>query len=296
MNTINIQYKAFGYKGADYTGEELALKKMINKDASTLDLTIKDLRSILEMHISTVKEIKKAFPDEKANARFHNDNTVEEISFRINYKQGEKILALNEKQFFKEVAEHEELAPLIIEYCNVTADGEEGTRIWLPESEDYESHPAGTHAIMALVRKDEKWIPEYINFLKTNDLDHEAEQIWHIRELIETYGWSKETIRLAIARNISCIGQAGTDQFQQMLEGGLTVYLQKEKNREEFIKAIHEEFDVWENVNYRLKDGSKELYLDYIVSRVENFKEILNDKEIETIKSRLLKRWDNYYS
>ncbi|WP_299442465.1 hypothetical protein [uncultured Aquimarina sp.] len=292
MNTIKIIINAHGYAD-DYEEKVIKQEKIVGKDPVDSQLTEVDLKNALQTIITSVREIKKLYPDEQADVMYHNDNRLEQIKFQIKINEKDNnSYSLEEESFFNKVAEYDSLSLLILDYCQVTDNGEEGTRVWIPENDSYVSHPVGTYAILALVNQDKKWIPKYIEFLRTNDLDHEVEQMWHIKEIIEKYNWCEETCRLAIARNISCCGQEGRQQFRSLMTEGLEEYLKKEENRTVFFDNVLREFQEWDAVEFRLKDGSKKHYLDYVVSNVKKFKTALTENQINKIEIILLQKWD----
>ncbi|MBU2997952.1 hypothetical protein KO500_16035 [Cellulophaga baltica] len=293
MTKIKISIKASGYKGS-YDEKESAKSIVIDKDLNSFQLTENDLKHILTSIITAIKEIKAEYPDEQTNVSYHNDNRLESIMFEIEFndKSGDSQI-IKEKAFFEEVAEHSSLQSLIFDYCDVTDNGEEGTRIWVM-GEYMQGTPAGTYAILALANKNKKWISKYIDFLKTNDLDNEFEQMWHIKALIEKYGWCKETCSLAIARNVSCCGQTGKEQCAAFLDEGLLDYLNSEENRKEFIDLISQEFEEWDQVELRLKDGSKKYYIVYVVNYVDHFDKVLKEEEINEMKTGLLNKLEDY--
>lgn len=118
----------------------------------------------------------------------------------------------SEHAFFNEAARNDALVPQLLAYVAACADGAWGERIWA----DCET-PAGTHAMNALLMLDRKWIPAYIDFLTSCDLDHEVDQAGDLDLAIETYGWHTDTCALAAARLVSCHGQFGEEQFQVCL-------------------------------------------------------------------------------
>ncbi|WP_299220241.1 hypothetical protein [uncultured Aquimarina sp.] len=295
MNTIKIIISAKGYAG-DYEEKAIEQKKIVDKDFVDSQLTEVDLKNILHTIIASIREIKRLYPDEQTDVIYHNDNRLEQIKFQIKINEKDKNgYSLEEEAFFNKVAEYDSLSPLILDYCQVTDDGEEGTRVWIPENDSYVSHSAGTYAILALVNQNKKWIRYYIEFLRTNDLDHEVEQMWHIKEIIEKYNWCELTCRLAIARNVSCCGQSGSEQFDSLMTEGLEEYLKKEENQSMFFNSVVREFQEWKAVEFRLKDGYKKHYLDYVVSYIKNFKTALTENQINKIETLLLQKWDAFH-
>ncbi len=294
MKKIKIIINAFGCTGDDFDAKEVNREKLLDKDPSDARLTVNDLEQILESMIASVKEIKVLYPDEQTGMSYHHDNRVESIKFFIEFSDEKgNVQKLEEKEFFENVAEHPVLAPKVLEYCRVTDDGEEGTRIWIADEFD-EGPPAGTFAILGLVHQDKKWIPDYIEFLRTNDLDHEVEQQWQIKGIIDKYGWCNETSRLAIARNVSCCGQGGTQQFKEFIDNGLGDYIKQQENRPAFLKDITREFLDYESTDHgkKLLNDSKEYYMKWRSEELEGFEFVLTEDEKVTIKEEIARRWD----
>lgn len=288
MNTIEISIKAYGYFGDDYDGKEIAQNKNIAKNLNDSTLNEKDLKSILECLLSSIKEIKSLFPDEQSDVTYHNDNRLLSITFKVRYNDNTGSNTLTEKFFFKEAARHHSISNLLLEYCKSTDNGEEGSRIWIMDEYD-QGPPAGTYAILALVNRSQIWVPNYIEFLRTNDLDHEVEQMWDIRAILEKYGWCEETTRLAIARKVSCCGQAGTEQFKELLNNGLLEYLKVEENRSTFLKDIVQEFFDYDLTTRgkQLLHDSKEHYIKWKTQKLNSFELAITKNEIALLKEQI---------
>ena len=294
MNKINILINAFGLIGDNYEEKEVLHEKILTKDLSDNHLNETDLKQILETIITSIKEIKLLYPDEQTNVIQHFNNRLDSIKFEIKFIDSTNTSkTLEESSFFELATKHESLASLILEYCKITDDGEEGNRLMI-RNEYHEGPPAGTYAILSLVFQNKKWIPNYIDFLRTNDLEHEVEQMWNIESILKKYGWCLETYKLAIARNISCCGQAGKEQFDRFIENGLRESLSNKRNRNIFLENILNEFQEWKSFEFRLKDGSFDYYKKYIISYVDHFSKLLTLNEITNIESFLIQKWDDY--
>ncbi|TEW50224.1 hypothetical protein [Psychromonas algicola] len=297
MNNIKILIKAYGCIGDDYEGKEIIKEKLIEKDSTQVDLTENDLKQVLKYLINAVKEIKTLYPDQQTKVIFHHDNRVESLKFEITYATKDQgINVLEEKAFFDLVALHPKLSDLILAYCDITDDGEEGTRIII-DSEYGDAPPAGTYAMLALVEQNKKWIHHYIKFLRTNNLDHEVEQMWHIRAIVEKYDWCTETTRLAIARNVSCCGQGGSEQFNQLLANGLSDYLNQDVNKLQFLKDIKQEFIDYESTSrgISLLKGNKDYYIKYRTPKVNAFAQVLSEQELIWLTEEVTSRWDIFH-
>lgn len=294
MNEIKISINAFGFTGNDYVEKEVQQENILIKNSSDNYLNEIDLKQVLETIILSIKEIKSMYPDKQINVIKHDNNRLECIKFEVTFNDNTNTSkTLEELSFFELAAKYESLAPLIIEYCKTTDNDEEGNRLIIRNEYD-QGPPAGTYAILSLVLQNKKWTPYYIEFLRTNDLEHEVKQIWDIEAILKKYGWCPETYKLAIARNISCCGQAGKEQFERFIENGLKESLKNKKNRDLFLNNILNEFQEWKSYKFRLKDGSFEYYKKYIISYVQHFEKLLTKNEIASIESFLLQEWDNY--
>ena len=240
MITIHLQAKGYTKDGYDVVYKNDTIS--ISKDTTALSLTMRDCKLILEHVLVSLQQFQKFFALDTVADKEYQNNRLEEFQFRANYSSTTKEQVWKEKDFFEEAVQYASLLPLIDQYIKKAAYGEEGARIWMPEGDDYTSHPVGTYAMLALVYQDQAWIPEYIQFLRTSDLEQEVEQHWHIKAIIDTYGWSTYTVQLAIARAISCCGQGGQLQFEQLAEAGLKKYIKKPSHYKECMDKIREEF------------------------------------------------------
>ncbi len=192
----------------------------------------------------------------------------------------------NEYSFFEAAVKHDNLSSKIMEYTKVTAKGKYDSRIWLDDET-----PAGTGAIMALVTKNIKWIPSYIDFLRSSDLDHEVNQSGDISSIIKKYGWCEETLTIVIARLLSCHGQHGKEDFEAYLEDGLLTYITENKSL--FIEKLKEELETpifKSELTSSKEDYIQEMFEYYIEILVENF----DDDFILDVKKALSDLWNKF--
>ncbi|WBX74179.1 hypothetical protein PG913_02855 [Tenacibaculum pacificus] len=253
---------------------------IFDKKSNTVLISENDIETILSELTALIIDLKKK-------------HKIYQFSFNINLideNDTSKVLFIDEKALFNEVRKYNTLSSATIKYLKVTDDGEYDSRIW----EDCEN-PLGTEAILSLVSKDKKWMPEYINFLRTCDLDHEVNQGGDMEELIEQYGWNKETCSLAIARLITCCGQHGSEQFEDLLENGLSDYIQEnkllflEKLMEEFKYALDSDSCYSPSLN-----GLKEDYLNEFFEYIEALNNILDKNDFDKINIYLSNYWDAF--
>ena len=254
------------------TNEKLLCENDIGSIITTLNAMIEKMQS------STI------FANERSG--------LNEFNFEIELydEEGNILSTFNERSLFNEAIKYNSILTLILDYINITAYGKH-LRVWLSDE-----IPLGTYAILALVNKNRHWIINYIDFLRTSDLDHEVYQVEDIEAIIEKYGWCNETCRLAIARTVSCSGQFGDEQFDWFLENGLKEYLDISENRDLFIYYILLEFDMaFSKVSYfkNSLDYPKEQYQERIEMWVEFFNTVLTKKELEIVESHTIKIWES---
>jgi hypothetical protein len=194
----------------------------------------------------------------------------------------------SETQFCEHAAGFAALRPALHAYAVATAEGAYGSRMWA----DSET-PAGTAAILALVMRDRRWIPTYVDFLRTCDLDHEVDQWGDLVEIIAKYDWREDTCALAAARVVSCHGQHGGEQLSAWLEAGLRDYLDTAEGRAVFLAAVRAEFDA-DNPQMREKlTMSRESFCDdadFWV--VDFFAPALDETELGALRLHAHGRWD----
>ncbi|MEX6626238.1 hypothetical protein [Tenacibaculum salmonis] len=253
---------------------------IFDKKSNTALISENDIKTILSELTALIIDLKKK-------------HKIYQFSFNINLideNDTSKVLFIDEKALFNEVRKYNTLSSATIKYLKITDNGEYDSRIW----EDCEN-PLGTEAILSLVSKDKKWMPEYINFLRTCDLDHEVNQGGDMEELIEQYGWNKETCSLAIARLITCCGQHGSEQFEDLLENGLSDYIQEnkllflEKLMEEFKYALDSDSCYSPSLN-----GLKEDYLNEFFEYIEALNNTLDKNDFDKINIYLSNYWDAF--
>ncbi len=181
----------------------------------------------------------------------------------------------SETVFFRKAASHNELHPLILAYVDsLIKQSLEGNRLWSGDET-----PAGTDAIEALAFSDAKYIKKYIEFLKTNDMEHEVYQDYGIGYIIKTHGLNEDTLRLIAVRLTECLGQHGGENVSMLLEETeFGEYLEEEENAELFLKHLQEAFmTALKNRNY--DEEYKELYISIFEEVFEEYPAILDEVE-----------------
>ncbi|MDI7204116.1 tetratricopeptide repeat protein [Leptospira santarosai] len=194
----------------------------------------------------------------------------------------------SERIFYNEAVQYSEFHPSILKYVNkIIEQNLQSSILWSCEEEH-----AGTHAIMALALFDKKYIKDYVNFLRSNDLDHEVYQNDDIEELIRKWGWCQETLSLAAARCFR--GQFGTDQFHEMMDVGLREYLALPDKKDFFLLKLCEEIkgEMWykeldvPTLVSHISDIFEDLDLRYPAKKIQILaKEIASAKKNHQIRS-----------
>jgi hypothetical protein len=154
------------------------------------------LAAILDNILSLLEEAKQAMPK------------ISYVPFSIMDESGEKDDNFDIYSYIGQCAEFETLHPKMLEYMNATYDEKNRDRYW-----DDPEHQAGTEGIKPLAIRDKKYIATYIEFLYTNDMDHEVAQCGDIAEIVNAHGWCPETLQLMVARATTCCGQHGYEDF-----------------------------------------------------------------------------------
>jgi hypothetical protein len=103
-----------------------------------------------------------------------------------------------------------------------------------------EEVPAGTDAIQELVMADPSFLPNYVDFLRTNDMDHEVYQSWYIRYLVHRLGASPGMAELLVARALGCCGQFGAEDVEEMAPA-FRRFVEEGSNRELLCALIAKE-------------------------------------------------------
>ncbi|MBW3635171.1 MAG: hypothetical protein KY445_01740 [Armatimonadetes bacterium] len=101
-----------------------------------------------------------------------------------------------------------------------------------------EQHQAGCFAIEPLAFRDVRFVSNYAQFLRGNDMDHEVFQEDVIDGLIEKWGWCEETLELFAARCTFATGQ-GSHQIAELRDKyALIEYIQSSENAEKLRQMI----------------------------------------------------------
>lgn len=276
---MNTRFK-ITFKINDKLKDEVVFDKQSSEESNTELIVENDLSTIISKLNTLIIECKNK------QEIYEFNYTVSLIDSHNNVKK----LFDDEKALFYEARKYDTLSAVIITYLKATDHGKYNSRIW----EDCET-PLGNDAILALVTKDKKWMPQYISFLRTCDLDHEVNQGHDMEQLIEQYNWCEETCAMAIARLLTCHGQHGSEQFEEFLEAEFSNYITENKTL--FIKKLIEEFQYASNHDNSYSNYlkiPKEKYLNQLFEEIEIITALLNENDLEIIKTKLSDLWNTF--
>ena len=159
-----------------------------------------------------------------------------------------------------------------------------------------EETPTGAAGACYLAAADTRWIPAYLDYLASCDLDHEVHQYAEMDLIVRTHGWGPATAALAAARLWRLAGQHGDEQFGQWLEeDGLEDYLGSGAGAGAFEAAVRSEFerpgpsDPAPGRNDARARGRYGQDLDYGLECCAGH---LDETTLEQIRQQALARWD----
>jgi hypothetical protein len=101
-----------------------------------------------------------------------------------------------------------------------------------------ECHLGGAVAARLAMRS-RAYISLFIEFLETNDLDHEVEQAEQIDRVVEAHGWCPETVALWVGRLGTCAGQHGHEhEWDEVTPAPLANYIAEEPARRDLLVQL----------------------------------------------------------
>ncbi|MDH5833417.1 hypothetical protein [Luteimonas kalidii] len=218
-----------------------------------------------------------------------HDGAVSTFGFQLRSVDGDGHAETewSEAGFCEQAARFESLHPALHAYAVATGNGAHGSRMWA----DAET-PAGTAAMRALVERDRAWIPAYVEFLRSCDMDHEVDQWGDMDAVVERYGWQPDTCALAAARLASCHGQHGEEQFSSWLDAGLREYIDTREGRAAFLAAAEAEFDADSPQRRRHLALAREAFCDDADFWLDFFAPVLEEAELDALRRHAHARWD----
>ena len=225
ISKVTLQVRA-----SNTSTKSLELERVIPlSEIPTVNLAEDHLEKVLDLILGLLKETRDRVLEEYT--------TVYEFEYKF-YDENDNLLkAKNLYSFFDELVKQAIKFPRLhnklLLFVKDSYYKENDERFW----RDSET-PVGTTIAASLALLDKKYIQNYMEFLRTNDMDHEVDQYGYINDVINKYGFCEETLALALTRAGSACGQHGSEQFEEILNQG-------------FLDDIGSDFDLFLN---RLSD------------------------------------------
>lgn len=208
--------------------EEQIIEDISNKHILHNDFTEQNLENLLDSIISILEKARTELTE--------NDFTINYLDYGFSLDDDSELDESYLGDFFEQAARFVSLHQKILHYTSLTYDEKNDEHFWI-DSE----HQAGTEAIHPLAITDSKYILNYIDFLRSNDMDHEVCQYDDINSVIQSHGWCEQTLQLSLARLFSCCGQHGREQFSELFASGLGEYIVE--HFDSFLLLLAEEND-----------------------------------------------------
>lgn len=240
------------------------MKKEFVVDIENKDDVGKTLEELIQF-TGDIKSFLKATQDSEFSINFEhiygkNDDAGNFIAYEY---EGEDLpqnhdlyVAADKFLFYKKALEygfHSKLEKFIKNIIKIA--GKASTSVW-----ENEEDPLGLSAAAFLALSDSKYIALYTEFIMTNDMDHEVNQIGYNELIISKYGWNKETLIL-MAKYVSSGGQHGDEVLEIHLEEdeSFVEALKNSSQYNDFIKEMKKGFKVNFNGNFEIYDQFKTL-------------------------------------
>lgn len=159
-----------------------------------------------------------------------------------------------------------------------------------------EETPTGAAGAAYLAVADLRWLPAYLEYLASCDLDHEVHQAAEMDAIIASHGWNPATAGLAAARLWRLGGQHGDEQVGQWLEeDGLDGYLDSRAGAAAFAAAVQAEFaqpGPLDPAPGRSDARARARYQAHVEDGLECFAEYVGEDVLEQARVGALARWD----
>lgn len=198
--------------------------------------------------------------------------------------------ACGEHEIYRQACAFPGLHGLVGSLVAATAGGP-GRRPWADEET-----PTGAAGAAYLAASDVRWVPAYLDYLASCDLDHEVHQAAEMDLVVATHGWGPATAALAAARLWRLGGQQGEEQVAGWREeSGLEDYLQSGPGADAFLAAVRSEFarpGPWDPAPGRADARYRDRYAHQLDAGLGFFAGYVDDGALEEIRQHALARWD----
>ncbi|MBW1294536.1 hypothetical protein [Aquimarina litoralis] len=268
-------------RASNTSTESLELEKVISSsDLPSTNLSENHLKQILDIILELLEQTRAKILEEYTY--------VYELEYKFYDKNNGLITSESSYSFFDEIVTHaipfDGIHDTLWLFVDRSYYKENDTRFW----RDSET-PAGSTIASSLALIQKKYVYKYIDFLRTNDMDHEVDQYGDINNIIEKYGVCEETLCLAIARTCSACGQHGSEQFEEMLNEGFLDYIQS--NFDLFLEKLEDEHkfkEIWfMDLDYEEFWNPGNMETDWIDTILERLDENQTEKLRLFFKERL---------
>jgi len=159
-----------------------------------------------------------------------------------------------------------------------------------------EETPTGAAGAAYLAMADLRWLPGYLEYLASCDLDHEVHQAAEMDGIIASHGWGPDTLGLAAARAWRLGGQHGEEQFDSWVEeGGLGDYLGSPDGAAAFRAAARAELELDGPLDPRPGQDqarARRRFEQHVDGGLEYFARYLDEDELGRIRGAAMARWD----
>ncbi len=159
-----------------------------------------------------------------------------------------------------------------------------------------EETPTGSAGAAYLAMADLRWLPAYLEYLASCDLDHEVHQAAEMDGIIASHGWGPATVGLAAARLWRLGGQHGDEQFGGWLEeGGLEDYLDSPDGAAAFRAAVGTEFELpgpLDPAPGQDPARARRRFGQHVDDGLEYFADYLDEDDLGRIRGAAMARWD----
>lgn len=154
----------------------------------------------------------------------------------------------SEEDFFDELDMTDDIVEVLVQYVQKLIKTSK-RELWYDDEVQ-----TGMYALQALVLYDEKYIETFIEYLNSDLVNTQDEQDYPneiIYQALDDYDWCDETVRLILARSISCMGPCAKEEFRFWFKkGGLAEYLKEEENLNRFYDLLEEESGIAEKTDW----------------------------------------------
>ncbi len=169
--------------------------------ASSQDI-IKTLDYLMDNYDEIAKD---SYEDSGLEFYDNSTNNVIELDASIH----PEIPNYSELAFYLNVVDNEEVLEKVEKFTQMVIEKNSSKSIWMNDEVQM-----GLSATFALAFKDKRYISNFVDVLRTFNLNHEVYEPFFIELLVEKWGICDETLFLLATRSVSIEGQWGIDEYE----------------------------------------------------------------------------------